>query len=119
MGWKVRFALTDGSTEKRTLLTLWSTPKGVHATVAGDKLHSSYHVDGQRHVTGDPDKDAYNRRLYPPVSIRKKTPAVDLIGVEELHVVELELRNKGISHASIACMRVTLESVRSEPKIRP
>jgi hypothetical protein len=32
---------------------------------------------------------------------------------------EPELRNKGISHASIACMRVTLESARSEPKIHP
>jgi hypothetical protein len=46
-------------------------------------------VDGRRHIAGDPDKDAYNRRLYPPVHIRTKARAADLVGVEELHVVKL------------------------------
>jgi hypothetical protein len=61
MGWKLRVALTNGP-ERRGLLTMWTSPKGVHASVPGDKLHSSYHVDGQRHITGAPTRDTYQRR---------------------------------------------------------
>jgi hypothetical protein len=88
MGWKLRVALTNGP-ERHGLLTVWTSTKGVHASVPGDKLHSSYHVDGRRHVTGAPDKDTYKRRFYPPVLVRMKTPMADLVGVEELHVVTL------------------------------
>lgn len=71
--------LTDGSPEEGHLLSIWTTRTGLPATVAGHDLHTSYHNDGRRHVTGAPARDEHGRRLYPPVKITQETPGVDVI----------------------------------------
>jgi hypothetical protein len=85
--WRLKVVLTNGS-EKRELLVLVRAGSEIYACVPGDRLHSSYHLDGRRHVAADGKRDRFGRR-HRAVLARRKPPHAVLAGVEELHVVKL------------------------------
>jgi len=85
--WKLKVVFTNGS-ESRELLVLVRAGAEIYASVPGDRLHSSYHLDGRRHVASDGKRDSFGRR-HPAVLVRSKKSHSDLAGVEELHVVNL------------------------------
>jgi hypothetical protein len=88
--WKQRVALIDGASEPRHLITILIIPDGVGATIRGQRLHTTYHVDGRRHVTGPRERvDDLGRRLYPSQNPSYEVELARLVGARELQVFRL------------------------------
>jgi hypothetical protein len=93
--WQVKAAITNGP-DSRELLVAWRGGRQIIATACGTTPHSTFHLDGRRHIAVGPKRGQH-------AGVRLHDRPDQLVGVEELHV--MSLRNEAVHFSAESPLR--------------